>query len=239
MLPGLNSASRTGAERRCRNKPNYSKPRCKATASAASIWPNNLPSAWRCSGAGDRNTGCFGPSTICCWTVAAVGLAIQQSLYRLRAFVRQALDISHLPLPRTHRSGCGNSRLIPRRNFGGVPLGFAARAPLLGAARVIEEGIQGEANRGEQEIGLSETTTAALKSIARKNGLTSNTLMQGAWTLLLSRYSGEDDVVFGAIRACRSNMPGAGSMVGLFINAGLLQCGCRLALPGIPLVFNG
>jgi amino acid adenylation domain-containing protein len=73
--------------------------------------------------------------------------------------------------------------------------------------------------RGEQQIGLSESVTAALKALARKNGFTPNTLLQGAWALLLSRYSGENDVVFGAIRACRrSNVPNGGVIVGLLIN---------------------
>jgi amino acid adenylation domain-containing protein len=73
--------------------------------------------------------------------------------------------------------------------------------------------------RGEQQIRLSESVTAALKSLARKNGFTTNTLLQGAWALLLSRYSREEDIAFGVIRACRrSNMPGAGAIVGLLIN---------------------
>ena len=79
--------------------------------------------------------------------------------------------------------------------------------------------MNGEEVRGEQQIGLSEAVTAALKRIARENKLTLNTMLQGAWALLLSRYSGEEDVVFGAVRACRrSTVEGAESMVGLFIN---------------------
>ena len=46
-----------------------------------------------------------------------------------------------------------------------------------------------------------------------------NTIVQGAWALLLSRYSGEEDIVFGATRAGRhSTVAGAETMVGLFIN---------------------
>ena len=43
-------------------------------------------------------------------------------------------------------------------------------------------------------------------------------MVQGAWALLLSRYSGGKDIVFGATRACRSFSPDAASMVGTFIN---------------------
>jgi len=71
----------------------------------------------------------------------------------------------------------------------------------------------------EQDITLSKADTSALKSLAQKHGLTLNTLLQGAWVLLLSRYSGTEDVVFGATRACRhSTVREAKDIVGLFIN---------------------
>ena len=61
--------------------------------------------------------------------------------------------------------------------------------------------------------------TAALQAFIRQHGLTLNTLVQGAWGLLLSRYSGEEDVLFGATVSGRpADLPGSDSMVGLFIN---------------------
>jgi natural product biosynthesis luciferase-like monooxygenase protein/amino acid adenylation domain-containing protein len=78
---------------------------------------------------------------------------------------------------------------------------------------------QGIPIRGEQQIHLSEATTSALKSVAKQNALTLNTLVLGAWAVLLSRYSGEEDVIFGVVRACRhSSIAGAESLVGLCIN---------------------
>jgi len=71
----------------------------------------------------------------------------------------------------------------------------------------------------KQETRLSDNLTGALQSVAKQHGLTPNTIFQGAWALLWSRYSGEQDVVFGASRGCRrSGIQGAESMVGLFIN---------------------
>jgi amino acid adenylation domain-containing protein len=71
----------------------------------------------------------------------------------------------------------------------------------------------------DAELQLSAPLTAALRKLAEREGFTLNTLVQGAWALLLSRYSGEEDVVFGATRACRhSSVEGAAEMVGLFIN---------------------
>ena len=71
----------------------------------------------------------------------------------------------------------------------------------------------------EREIKLSQATTQILESFARRHQLTLNTLAQGAWALLLSRYSGEQDVVFGATVLGRPTaLVGVESMVGLFIN---------------------
>jgi amino acid adenylation domain-containing protein len=96
---------------------------------------------------------------------------------------------------------------------------FTTATPLT-VMRAANEEIERDNVHGEQQIGLSETTTAALKSFAQTNRFTLNTLVQGAWALLLSRYSGEEDVVFGAVRAGRhSTVEGAESIVGLCINS--------------------
>ncbi|MCO5994851.1 amino acid adenylation domain-containing protein [Actinoallomurus rhizosphaericola] len=64
------------------------------------------------------------------------------------------------------------------------------------------------------------TTEVALDlSAVRRHGLTPNTLVQGAWGLLLSRLTGRDDVVFGAAVSGRPpEIPGVERMVGLFVN---------------------
>jgi amino acid adenylation domain-containing protein len=86
-----------------------------------------------------------------------------------------------------------------------------------------------ELRYSQQEIRLSETLTSKLQFLASQHQLTFNTLVQGAWALLLSRYSGEEDVVFGATRACRrSSVEGAESTIGLLINTLPL----RVQVPG-------
>ena len=70
-----------------------------------------------------------------------------------------------------------------------------------------------------QELVVSADTTARIDTFAKAHGLTLNTMIQGAWALLLHHYSGENDIVFGATRACRySSIKGAETMVGLFLN---------------------
>jgi amino acid adenylation domain-containing protein/non-ribosomal peptide synthase protein (TIGR01720 family) len=76
---------------------------------------------------------------------------------------------------------------------------------------------------------LPAESTDLLRSFARSRQLTLNTLIQGAFALLLNRYTGEEDVLFGAVTAGRSApVPGIESMVGLFINTLPL----RVQVPG-------
>ena len=87
---------------------------------------------------------------------------------------------------------------------------------------------------GKQTMVLSGAVTSALRSLAERHRLTPNTFLQGAWALLLSRYSGEEDVVFGATRAGRhATVEGVESMVGLLINT--VPVRVRLS-PGRPLL---
>jgi hypothetical protein len=94
--------------------------------------------------------------------------------------------------------------------------GFAAPTPL---AVDRPWGAGEPAVMAERPWRLSTATTAALQALARTNQLTVNTLLQGAWALLLGRYSGQSDIVFGATVSGRpAELPGVEGMVGLFIN---------------------
>ena len=97
--------------------------------------------------------------------------------------------------------------------------GFAAPTPLI-ADRASAGSLPNVGEDDAQRISLSATATAALQSLARQHQLTLNAVVQGAWALLLSRYSGEEDVVFGVVTSGRpAELAGVESMVGLFLNA--------------------
>ncbi|MBE9224380.1 amino acid adenylation domain-containing protein [Phormidium sp. LEGE 05292] len=84
-------------------------------------------------------------------------------------------------------------------------------------------------NYEEQPFKLSQEITKKLQSLARQHHLTLNNLVQGAYALLLSRYSGENDLVFGATVSGRpTTLDRVESMVGLFINT----LPVRVQLPG-------
>ena len=72
---------------------------------------------------------------------------------------------------------------------------------------------------GQVHSELSGELTGALAARARAAGVTLNTVVQGAWGLLLGRLAGRADVVFGITVSGRpAELPGVESMLGLFIN---------------------
>ncbi|MCP4658225.1 MAG: AMP-binding protein, partial [bacterium] len=88
---------------------------------------------------------------------------------------------------------------------------------LLGRRQDASPGEHGDYR--EFALRLSAASSSALQSLARGHRLTLNTLLQGAWAVLLGRYSGQDDVVFGATLSGRpAELPGVESIAGLFIN---------------------
>ncbi|WP_437796533.1 amino acid adenylation domain-containing protein [Sorangium sp. So ce693] len=99
--------------------------------------------------------------------------------------------------------------------------GFAEPTPL-GVERAAEGGAAPLAGAGisDEHVELPPAVSEALLRLSHQHGLTPNTLVQGAWALLLSRYSGQRDVVFGVTVAGRpTDLPGVETIVGLFINS--------------------
>jgi amino acid adenylation domain-containing protein/non-ribosomal peptide synthase protein (TIGR01720 family) len=94
----------------------------------------------------------------------------------------------------------------------------------LGLARANEVGTRQEL--GAYEIGNAEyqsrmpaAFTGTLRAFAREHDLTVNTVAQGAWALLLSAYSGEEDVVYGAALSGRPpSLSDVSRIAGMFIN---------------------
>ncbi len=70
------------------------------------------------------------------------------------------------------------------------------------------------------EVPLPGPTARALEQLASRHGFTLNTLFQTAWGLLLSRHTGERQVLFGATRSCqRSALSGrTQTLIGPILN---------------------
>jgi len=75
-----------------------------------------------------------------------------------------------------------------------------------------------EPHFGVREIRLAPAADAALRALKRDRGVFVNTVVQGAWALLLGCYTGRREVVFGTVRNGRAGAEGADEMVGLLIN---------------------
>lgn len=82
---------------------------------------------------------------------------------------------------------------------------------------------------------IDSSTSAALDAFARRHAFTQATLFRAAWALILARYSGENDVIFGSVTSGRPpDLPGAETMVGLFINTLPLRVRVPLDAPLLP-----
>ncbi len=96
--------------------------------------------------------------------------------------------------------------------------GFASPTPL-GIAELSAPAGEGEGEVEDLVVRLDAAPTAALFALAQRNRLTLNTVVQGAWALLLSHYSSASEVTFGVTVAGRPpELPEVESIAGLFIN---------------------
>jgi amino acid adenylation domain-containing protein len=129
----------------------------------------------------------------------------------------------HLPVARPYRDYIAwlqKQDLVAAEQFWRRTLAGATAPTPLVVDRDPAQASERETGYAEQQIILPGTITAELQALARQHQLTINTLVQGAWALLLSRYSGEQDIIFGATVSGRpADLSGVETMVGVFINA--------------------
>ncbi|WP_369679405.1 non-ribosomal peptide synthase/polyketide synthase [Streptomyces albidoflavus] len=111
----------------------------------------------------------------------------------------------------------GQDGSAAREYWAGALAGFDAPTPLPYDRRPAPGHRAHAAARVRVE--LAEERAKALSAMAARHHLTLNTVVQGAWALLLARHSGEGDVCFGATTSGRpAELPGMESTVGNFLN---------------------
>jgi amino acid adenylation domain-containing protein/non-ribosomal peptide synthase protein (TIGR01720 family) len=105
--------------------------------------------------------------------------------------------------------------------------GFVAPTRLLAPAS-SNPSIPETESQGEEWHQLTPELTSSLSTLSSRHQLTLATLVQGAWALLTSRYSGDEDVLFGTTFSGRSApLDGIESMLGLLINTLPVRVGIR------------
>lgn len=127
-----------------------------------------------------------------------------------------------LPKPRPYR---GFIDWLQRRDASGDEMFWREQLRGLTSPTVLPIARHGALPPAEQEdvselaFRLSAADMTALRAAGEAHRVTVNTLVQAAWAVVLARYAGEEDIVFGAVRAGRKvPVDGAASIVGLFIN---------------------
>ncbi|WP_437589099.1 amino acid adenylation domain-containing protein [Sorangium sp. So ce1000] len=149
------------------------------------------------------------------------GLLLREALVIYRALVRSTTP--ELPRPRPYREYLAwvqaQDEATAERFFRDALAGFRTPTPLPLEAPASAAPSDDAFPFAEQELRFSQAEGDALAACARRLRVTVNTLVQGAWALLLSRHGGEPDVVFGSTVSGRPpELPGSEAIVGLLIN---------------------
>ncbi|MFD4354939.1 amino acid adenylation domain-containing protein [Nocardia sp. NPDC058518] len=146
------------------------------------------------------------------------GWAVAVFFTELLAVYRAGGTLDGLPAPRPYRDYIG---WLGAQDHDAAARRWAEYLQQVSAPLVLADGTgeRGSAVPQTTRLRLSTTETAQLQQWARTNGMTLNTAVQFAWTLLLGRVTDRRDVVYGTTISGRpEKLAGVEGMVGLFIN---------------------
>ncbi|MFD8100636.1 amino acid adenylation domain-containing protein [Nocardia fluminea] len=146
------------------------------------------------------------------------GWAVAVFFTELLAVYRAGGTLDGLPAPRPYRDYIG---WLGAQDHDAAARRWAEYLGQVSAPLVLADGTgdRGSAVPETTRLRLSATETERLQQWARTNGMTLNTAVQFAWTLLLGRITDRRDVVYGTTISGRpEKLAGVEGMVGLFIN---------------------
>ncbi|MGW6724362.1 amino acid adenylation domain-containing protein [Nocardia sp. NPDC055029] len=146
------------------------------------------------------------------------GWAVAVFFTELLAVYRAGGSLDGLPAPRPYRDYIG---WLGAQDHDAAARRWADYLQQVSAPLVLADGTgdRGSAVPQTTRLRLSATETEQLQRWARANGMTLNTAVQFAWTLLLGRITDRRDVVYGTTISGRpEKLAGVEGMVGLFIN---------------------
>ncbi|MFE7113738.1 condensation domain-containing protein, partial [Streptomyces sp. NPDC057600] len=147
------------------------------------------------------------------------GWSVQILQKELFALYRALLDGTSADLPPTVRYRRYIEWLNSRQDDGSAAFWTDYLAGVTEPTALHIDRDTGDTGVGEFEVRASAELFARARDYAKSQRVTMNTLVQGLWSVLLSRYSRQDEVLFGSTISGRSiDLPGVESMMGLFIN---------------------
>ncbi|MFC4377402.1 amino acid adenylation domain-containing protein [Nocardia halotolerans] len=145
--------------------------------------------------------------------------------WAVAVFFKELLDVyraggavENLPAPRPYRDYIG---WLGSQDHQAAAERWAEYLQQVSAPLVLADGAgeRGSTVPRTTRLRLSAAETEQLQQWARTNGMTLNTAVQFAWTLLLGRITDRRDVVYGTTISGRpEKLTGVEGMVGLFIN---------------------
>ncbi|MFC6009728.1 amino acid adenylation domain-containing protein [Nocardia lasii] len=146
------------------------------------------------------------------------GWAVAVFFTELLAVYQEGGALDGLPKPRPYRDYIG---WLGAQDHDAAARRWAEYLDQVSAPLVLADGTgdRGSAVPQTTRLRLSTNETGQLQQWARANGMTLNTAVQFAWTLLLGRVTDRRDVVYGTTISGRpEKLAGVEGMVGLFIN---------------------
>ncbi|WP_110470102.1 condensation domain-containing protein [Williamsia limnetica] len=146
------------------------------------------------------------------------GWAVAIFFQELLAVYEAGGESASLPVPRPYRDYIG---WLAAQDSSAATDAWATYLAGLSAPLMLAEGAvtPADAVPRRTRLQLDSADTARLTTWARANGITVNTAVQFAWAVVLGRLADRRDVVFGTTISGRpDSLPGAETMIGLFIN---------------------
>ena len=144
-------------------------------------------------------------------------LLIREMLAIYDSLLTGSADKSTEEIPQSaHVDWLAKQDFSPCRDFW---LDYLDQEKVATAIPISSDDVCSAAGHSSHDLWLGHELTHDIKAFAKTEGVSAGNLVQTAWALLLGWLAGENDVTFGAVRACRkSGLPDGGKVIGLVIN---------------------
>lgn len=148
---------------------------------------------------------------------ASIVLQDLLALYNANCNGENASELPAIPSYKSYLAWVKNHDRTRSTNFWTEALKDFEKPTLVGSQKQASRSL--ENNFQTKSIKLSEEQSQKLRDVSQKNQITLNTLIQGIWAMLLSRFVEQEDIAFGTIVSGRSiDLPNAERMAGMYMN---------------------